>query len=307
MNYVIVLNWNSHLETINCLNSLLLLNTEIKVIICDNYSEIDSYKYILNYLKNLSNVMFVNLNENEIDSYVINKEKIILIRNNKNYGYAGGNNRGLTLAKNQLDMEYVWILNNDTVLDSESLNEMIKKFKNDNLIGICGSKLIDYYDKKTVQSIGGKINTWTCTTRSLGRNLVKSDHINELEIENKIDFVVGASILINKECLVKVGLLCEEYFLYYEEIDICNRAKAAGFKIGVASKSYVYHMEGGSTTKEISDLTDYLMVRNRVIISKKFYKDKVFFVKLSLLFVILNRFRRGYFKRAIKYFSFIRI
>lgn len=305
MNYIVVLNWNSAKETIACISSLISLNgyENNKIIICDNDSKIDSYNAILDYLLSKFNNDFLELKEDDISNQDF-KYRFYLIRNKKNYGYAGGNNVGIRFALNSKDMKYVWVLNNDTVVDKEALNEMILKFEQKESLGICGSRLIDYYDKNTVQSVGGVINTWTCLTYPVGANLKINDLIDESYIEEKIDFVVGASLLFSRDFLEKVGLLCEDYFLYYEEIDICNRAKANGFDVGVASKSFVYHIEGGSTVKEISDLSDYLSVKNRILVSRKFYKNKLIFVKLSLIMVVFNRVRRGYFKRAFNYIRF---
>lgn len=308
MNYIVVLNWNSAEETISCIESLVLVegNENNRIIICDNNSKNDSYRKILNYLISNFNDDFLELMEDEIYSSSFN-HKFYLIKNKKNYGYAGGNNVGIKFALNSRDMKYVWVLNNDTVVDNNAIQELVKKCDLDKEIGVCGARLVDFYNRKKVQSLGAKINTWFCVTRAIGNNFEKDDVINEKEIETILDFVVGASLFFSRNFLEKVGLLCEDYFLYYEEIDICNRAREYGFKVGVASKSIVYHMEGASTVGDISEVADYYMVRNRILIARKFYKNKVVFVKLSLFIIIINRFRRGQFNRAFKYFKFLKI
>lgn len=308
MNYIIILNWNSAEETITCLNSLIKLDNfeNNKIVICDNASNSTSYEKIKNFLhenhyNKYAEALEECVDELDGDSY------FYLIRNKSNYGYAGGNNIGIKFALKQKNMEHVWVLNNDTFVEPDALSELIVKIKSNEEIGVCGSRLVDYYNRETVQSIGAKINTWFCTTSAIGNHYLKNDIIDERVVESNLDFVVGASMFFTRKFLEKVGLLCEEYFLYYEEIDICNRAKKKGFKVAVSSKSIVYHMEGGSTVGSISEIADYYMVRNRILISKKYYNDKIFFVKLSLIFIILNRFRRGHIKRGFEYFKFFKI
>lgn len=114
-------------------------------------------------------------------------------------------------------------------------------------------------------------------------------------------------MMFSRAALEKVGLLCEDYFLYYEEVDMCNRLKKAGFELGVASKSIVYHKEGASTNYGKSDVADYCSVRNRILIAKKFYPSYILTVKLSLLGVIFNRLKRREFKRALDYIKFFNL
>lgn len=302
MNYIIVLNWNSYSETIECVKSLLNLNNyeDVKIIICDNNSSDCSYDKILNYLEENHNNNFLNITECDILN-TCKKAKFYLIQNFENYGYAGGNNIGIKFALNDSKMEFVWVLNNDTIVESDTLTKMIEKFKKDKSVGICGSKLIDFHDRNSVQAIGGLINPWFCTTKPIGSHLKKSDRIDEKDIEAKIDYVVGASLLFSREFLENVGLLCEEFFLYYEEIDICNRARFKNYKVALASDSIVYHIQGVSTSKGMSDISDYYMVSNRLRIAKKYYPSKVFTVKLSMVLVILNRLRRFKMKNVIKF------
>ncbi|WP_426977965.1 glycosyltransferase family 2 protein [Acinetobacter johnsonii] len=306
MNYIIVLNWNSEKETINCLESLLKLNNSSnnKIIICDNNSCVESYEYIFNFLSKNYEKRFISFDEFDAKNN-LNNSDIYLIRNKKNYGYAGGNNIGIRFALQFADMEYVWILNNDTIVKEDSLNQMLIKIKSDHKYGVVGSRLVEMGNKIKVQGIGGIINTWLCTTKEIGSDYKIDDEINEIYYENKIDYVIGASLLISKNCLNKVGLLCEEYFLYYEEIDYCNRVKQEGLKVGISSKSIVFHEQGVSTGKGKSDIADYYSVRNRIIISSKFYPKYILFCRISMLFVSVLRLKRLQFKRAVKYLPFI--
>lgn len=306
MNYIIVLNWNSEKETINCLESLLKLNNSSnnKIIICDNNSCVESYEYIFNFLSKNYEKRFISFDEFDAKNN-LNNSDIYLIRNKKNYGYAGGNNIGIRFALQFADMEYVWILNNDTIVKEDSLNQMLIKIKSDHKYGVVGSRLVEMGNKIKVQGIGGIINTWLCTTKEIGSDYKIDDEINEIYYENKIDYVIGASLLISKNCLNKVGLLCEEYFLYYEEIDYCNRVKLEGFKVGISSKSLVFHELGASTGKGKSIIADFCSVRNRLIVSRKFYNEKYLFTYLSLFLVIFNRLRKMEVKKSLNIFKIL--
>ncbi len=300
MNYIIVLNWNSENETINCVNSLLELKnfSDCRLIICDNNSSNSSYESIKSHLSSLKNNNFVELNEENIDNDNYNCN-IVLIKNKENYGYAGGNNRGIQLALNDNDMENVWILNNDTVVQPDTLIEILNKKNTSDEYGIIGSRLVRLDDKHSVQGIGGLVHNYFFTTKEIGRQFNIEDEIDEDKFEKKIDYVIGASFFVTKDCLKKNGFLCEDYFLYYEEIDYCNRAKENGYKIGIASKSIVFHEQGVST--KLSDVADQCQVLNRIKLVKKFNKKRLLLVKVFTFLVILNRFRRREFKRGLNY------
>ncbi|MFW1887934.1 glycosyltransferase family 2 protein [Acinetobacter johnsonii] len=306
MIYIVVLNWNSAKETIACLKSLVNLVdfNNIRIIVCDNDSDVNSIKQIESYLSDFYGNDYISLNEDETLTYKIDK-KFYFIKNFKNYGYAGGNNIGIRFALQFADMEYVWILNNDTIVKEDSLNQMLIKIKSDHKYGVVGSRLVEMGNKIKVQGIGGIINTWLCTTKEIGSDYKIDDEINEIYYENKIDYVIGASLLISKNCLNKVGLLCEEYFLYYEEIDYCNRVKLEGFKVGISSKSLVFHELGASTGKGKSIIADFCSVRNRLIVSRKFYNEKYLFTYLSLFLVIFNRLRKMEVKKSLNIFKIL--
>lgn len=311
MIYIVVLNWNSDQDTIKCIKSLLKLESmyEFKIIVCDNDSKIESSQAIQSYLNIECTDQAISLNEQDIDSYFISNEKIIFVKNQKNYGYAGGNNAGLKLALNQSNMYYCWVLNNDTEVHHHALQALVEKMAANSKIGICGSRLIEMENKNKVQALGGVVNPWFCTTKEIGSELTINDQVNETEWEEKIDFVVGASLFFSRFCLEKVGLLCEDYFLYYEEIDYCNRVKQFGLNVGIAADSIVYHEQGVSTGtgNSKSDIADFCQVRNRIFIAKKFYNEKTLFVKMSLFFVFFNRLKRGKYKLAFKYLSFLKL
>lgn len=302
MVYIIILNWNGFADTVACLNSLLgLTGCDFKIVVCDNDSKDNSYTKLVNWgfeHKNVG-VVFKEIMPTEIVSDFSKQEyNLFFIKNDTNLGFAGGNNSGIRFALNQNDMQYVWLLNNDTEVDSYALLKLLGKCRSNKKIGICGSKLVYSHDRSLLQGVGGVYNSWLCTSKHYGSLLPSNTLFYEKEVDENIDYVIGASMLISKECLHEIGILCEDYFLYYEEIDFCLRASKK-FEIATCLNSIVYHKEGASTESGKSNLADYYSVRNRLIVTKKYYPYRIPVVWSSLALVAFNRLRRLEFKKML--------
>src|SRR5699024_9983431 len=137
--------------------------------------------------------------------------------------------------------------NNDTVVGTQALRHLIDRMEEDPDIGICGSKLIYYHDQDTLQALGGGFfNKWFGTVTTIGGQESIDMTFSRDEIESRLDYIVGASMMVSEILVNKIGLLNEEYFLYYEEIDWAMRSKEE-FNLGFAPQSVVYHKEGAST------------------------------------------------------------
>ncbi|EMP5337311.1 glycosyltransferase family 2 protein [Citrobacter freundii] len=296
MIYIVVLNWNGAEDTSLCVKSLIDMDyKEYKIIVVDNKSTDSSYdrlKGVFNdYCSENSN--FIEVEFKDVDQYVTkDNDKIILISADKNRGYAGGNNIGIKMALNQPDMEYVWVLNNDTEVDKNALKSVVKKCATNNQIGICGSRLIYFNDRTMQQGLGGLHNKWLCTTKHYEMGRYTDKKYDEDIVSDEIDYIIGAAMLFSRKCLESVGLMHEDYFLYYEELDICIRARRMGFKLGVCTDSLVYHKIGASTDGGKSEIADYCSIKNRLLFTRRFFPKYYWLVWSSLLFVALNRLRR---------------
>ena len=273
--YIIVLNYINYEDTIKCLDSLqMLLYPSYQIILVDNASPNESVYALRTYMtsEEKSNIVFLPLQ--------------------KNLGYAGGNNQGLTYALQCGDMRYCWILNNDTVVTPDALTHMVHEMQRDRTIGLCGTKLIYDWDRTQLQGYGGFYNKWLATTRPC----LKREEIPQ------IDYVIGASVLVSTEFLQQIGLMSEDYFLFFEELDWRRRAQGI-FGISCAPDSVVYHKEGGSAGssmyKEKSELSDYFSLRNRLLFTRKFFFCCLPTVYFSLLLAVLNRLRRKQYHRAV--------
>jgi len=220
--YILILNWNGHDDTIMCLRSLLNLSyRNYVVVVIDNGSDDDSIEKI--------NECFPN-------------QKIVKI--NDNIGFGRGNNVGITYAlENHAD--YVWLLNNDTIVFPETLKEMIQVAESGQRVGATGSVLYDMNSTDLVQAWGGGTIQFWC-----GRSKIT-------KTPGPLDYLSAASMLICRSALLQVGQFDERYFLYWEDVDLCFRIRQAGYSIVVAEKSRVLHKESASLRNNSVSLDSY--------------------------------------------------
>lgn len=311
--YIIVLNYNGWNDTIECLESLLQLTYENKqILVVDNNSPDGSLEQLRDWLQSrYGNTTggFAEITEETILSEKTSlfdpASDIVLIKAQENRGFASGNNIAMKLAVKLNDFEYLWLLNNDTVVDQNSLSALVRQAKHlkkaGKRVGICGSKLLDYYKPDTIQALGGKFNAITFTTSHVSENIKDTPALDVNEIEQ--DYVVGASMFVSREFIASVGLLSEDYFLYFEELDWAKRGLKNGFSLGYAYASKVYHKEGKSIGSSLkgqikSALADYHGIRSKIIFVKKFYPEKKARLYASLAGSIVLRIGRFHFKRA---------
>lgn len=317
--YVLILNWNGWADTIECLESVLKLRYQnIQVVICDNASTNQSLQKIklwannslntwsdknnpLRYLsyppisKPISYVEYSNNYISETDYFNDNNKQIILIQTGKNLGYAAGNNVGLKYILKKNDAEYVWVLNNDTVVDPLSLIFLVDRMQKDSLVGICGPTLLYYKSPNIVQAYGGAIyNKYLGEAKQIGNNTSFkeiSQKKNNL-IEDKINAngaIQGAAPLVSKLFLNSVGFFSEDYFLFFEEQDWAERIKGK-LKSAYVREAIVYHKEGASIDyKNLSYNYIYYFFRNRIIFTKKYYKNFVYFVYVRVFITLIKK------------------
>jgi len=258
---IIVLNWNGLKDTIECLESLRKITyPNYEVIIVDNGS---------------------SGNDPDVleERY---KDYIKVIRNKENLGFCGGNNIGIKEAIKR-SAEYILLLNNDTVIEPNFLDELVRVALKDNKIAIVGSVIADYYTKKIV-----------FTNAKIDRKLKMESRIDYLNLNKdwwETEGVSGASMMFKAEDILKYSLFLDEnLFLYCDEMDLCIRAKKHGLKIVVAGKSKVYHKEGRSYGGGIKPTPVYYILRNRILLAKKILNPKEHFI--FWLFFIPSRLLR---------------
>ena len=321
MVYIIVLNWNGWRDTIECLQSLLALRScSYRIVICDNDSSDDSLAHIGSWIGALptEQTLFQEAERPMITTiggayqFVdIQAQpwatpdptfRFCLLQTGSNRGYGAGNNVGIDFALRDPQASALWILNNDVIVAPDSLTQLEAYAKKYPKAGIIGSKLMFYHNPNYIQAIGAKFNTFFATSTHLGQGELDAGQFDDDVFAKELDYPVGAALFVPRLFIESVGLLSEDYFLYFEEIDWALRGKAHGWQIGYCWQSTVLHKEGASAGSHAnarfkSVLSDYYSLINRIVFTKKFYPNKIWSVKLGLLIALLNRVRRGQLSR----------
>ncbi len=305
--FVIVLNWNNAPDSIECLESIFKLNNDnFQVLVCDNDSTDNSVELILGWLaEHKLTVDEVSETDLTLVKSKLNTD-VVLIKNKQNYGYAGGNNRGLSYTLSVGGKEdFVWIVNNDTTFHPEALNALINDAAQRSDVGLFGSTILDYHTRNTIQTQGGdRFYPWFGMSRHIGEGRLPKDGLSQETVESRMSYVVGASIFIRLATVRLLGLMAEEYFLYFEEVDWAIRARRLGINLGYAPKSLVYHKEGGTVGASVSNrrkspLADFYGIRNRLLITRRLFPWALPTVYLAMFLVtFMKRLLTGQLDRA---------
>lgn len=266
---IIILNWNGFKDTINCIESLRMINyPHYTIIVVDNDSTDNSIKKIKYYCENQIRLFeyteeelkdFKRKNElNEIRNIKSNN-KLILIKNNENYGFAKGNNIGINFSAQNLDHEYILLLNNDTFVDKDFLNELISASENDELIAIVGPLVCPISNGLKYEGI---IGSKVLFNRGGIPKGIKSNKFNQ-----EVDMISGSCMLIKNKTIDRIGVLDSTYFFGWEDADYCTKARKIGYKIIGVPKAKVFHKIGSSYGNNSSNNPKILIegIRNQLI------------------------------------------
>lgn len=188
--------------------------------------------------------------------------KVKLIKSAQNLGFAGGNNLGIAEAQG----EYLLFLNNDTEVEPDFLEPLVALLQQNPRIGIVSPKIRYYETPRLIQYAGSQgINTWTGRSVTLGHLEADQGQHNRSYPTQLAD---GAAMLVPRRVINEVGPMPELYFLYYEELDWCERIKRAGYACHYVGSSTVYHKESVSVGKA-SVLKTYYINRNRLLFIRR--------------------------------------
>ncbi len=249
---IILLNWNGWQHSLHCLDSLrpLLHDTHIRLILCDNGSNDDSWRHLRNWMQQAFAPDELAIWEKaaaQTDKPPVNSAQArgTLLQTGGNLGFAGGMNAGLRHLLRYFACDYVWLLNNDLDIAADALQALLACSQAQPHWGMIGSTLLDAHDRRTVQCAGG-CHYYPLLTlfRNLGQGLTFEQAL-ELP-DQRLDYAQGAALWLKTEALHKIGLLNEEYFLFYEELDYAQRLRRAGYAIGWCRHSRVYHLGSAS-------------------------------------------------------------
>ncbi|QRV15790.1 glycosyltransferase family 2 protein [Haloterrigena salifodinae] len=249
--YCIVLNWNGYEDTASCLRSLSVCEySALEIIVVDNGSDDDS-GYRL---------------EDEFPD-------VTVLYNEENRGFAGGMNTGIEFAV-EAGADYVWILNNDTIVPNDSKDivaRLVSPLENQRDVGMT-SPLIRASGTDQIWFWGAKVNP-----RSLNPKHVTPPDGWEREIQHETGHIPLCAAMVDVTMLDNIGRINEEYFLYFEDVDFSLRARGHGYRLITVTDIEIEHGVSSSTGDNLSPLSSYYAARNRLLLYRVAGNDGTIF------------------------------
>ena len=242
--FIIVLNYKNLVDTVACIASLRKITyNKYRIVVVDNDSRDGSYEY---------------LKEQETDCCII--------QSGENRGYAAGNNIGIRYALEQ-GADYVCILNNDVEVEPDFLTKLVQYMESAPDVGMTGPVVYEYNQREKIQSAGFSICVGRASTEPLLQGKTKSAISREKAVEF-CDGLSGTCLLVKRGVLEKAGLIPENYFLFFEEMEWCLQIRKKGYKLGTVLTAAVYH-KGSATLKKTGTLSRYYMARNQALFVRR--------------------------------------
>jgi GT2 family glycosyltransferase len=291
---IVILNWNGFRDTIGCLASVFALDyPDFRVVVCDNGSSDGSLERIREWADRGETVT-TQAGSHGLPSLPVRGAPIryveydraqaehggregddtplVLIRTGGNLGFAGGNNVGLRYTSARGDSDYVWLLNNDTVVDRSALRELVQMAEAEPHCGAVGGTMFELREPERVQEMGGgTVSRWHGMVRVTGRGLPANAPRPE---RPRLDYVSGGCVLLRRELLTRVGLLDERFFLYAEDVDWGIRMRESGYTLGYAPRAHIWH-KGSGAFERASPTNDYHNVRGSLLLIQKHYPARL--------------------------------
>jgi GT2 family glycosyltransferase len=310
---VILVNRNNKTDTIECLESLRRCEGDFDVFVSDNASTDGSMEALRDWAEGRVPVDVSSPAWDAIRAHPVEVKEVtygIYASEDKakadprprwltvastggSRGFPAGNNVGLRYGLAR-DYEYFWILNNDTVVEPTALVRLAARMQSDPQIGVCGSTLVFYARPDIVQAWGGSTyypHLASSQAHGYGRPFPPPADARLLSPQ----MIIGASMFCSRPFLERVGLMNEELYLYFEEIDWALRMQSH-FKNAYEPQSIVYHKDGntmGGVSKKPSRHRIYYMTLNRILFTRKHYPRSLPTVVAAILMQAAKNALRG--------------
>lgn len=260
---VVVLNWNGWQDTVACLKSLQHQTyANFEVLVVDNDSSDASVAMIQKAMPGVE-----------------------VLQSGANLGFGGGCNVGMRRALAQ-NADYVWLINSDATADPLALAALVRVADGNPALASVGSVLYEADAPDQIQLWGGgQVQLWTGQCKNQ-------------RTAARLDFISGASVLLRCAALKKVGLFDEStYFMYWEDTDLSFRLRKAGWQLGVAPDSHVWHKLSGSVGQN-SPLLDRYFTRSAVRFLKRYAPSPSISIALMLGRMLIKRVITGQIART---------
>jgi GT2 family glycosyltransferase len=263
---IVLVNWNRWADTIECLESLLRSTIPVRIVVVDNGSTDGSLDKIAAWANGEQPAVPVNesmarfsqpacpkpipcarLSPDDLQRPdAAAKHVLTLVDAGANLGFAGGNNAGLRLLLAIPGIQWFWLLNNDTVIEANAAEALVRRMATTHNVGMCGTVVRYYHKPDTIQALNGhRFNVWSGQSQGIGSKQPITTPFDPKRVVAQTDFVLGASLAVSRKFLETIGPMEDRYFLYYEEIDWAARNDRR-FAIGFAHGAIIYHKEGGT-------------------------------------------------------------
>jgi GT2 family glycosyltransferase len=242
---VVILNWNGKQDILRCLPTLSRIRyTNWEATVIDNASSDGSVEAI---------------------SLAHPDQRVLVME--KNLGFCGGNNRGMQDALER-GADYVLLLNNDTELHPDMLDELVRVAESDPRIGAVGTKNILMHDHSMVWGAYGELRYDRDLVRLIGSRQPDGP---EFTCVKDVDWVIGNGVMKSRAAIETVGGFDENFFGYHEDVDWCERARRAGFRIVYNGHAVIYHKGFGAAHPDAKMPFPvlYFLGRNSILFARK--------------------------------------
>ena len=240
----VIANWNLRKDLLECLESL--------------------------YKTDYPNMHVIVVDNNSTDDSIVCVEKQFpqtqLIKRNENGGYAAALNDGIR-AGSVLNPDFFLVLNNDTLVPSETLGKLVDTRLSDTQIAVSAPKVIYHDHPERIFSLGDRIYSWFPLPVRIGRKAYDRPAYSKTM---EFDYLFGCALLIRTQSLKQVGLFDTSFFMYYEDADLCRRMRDKGWK-NVRVGSTVIHHKASLSSRLVPDEMVYLRARNRFWFYRRYH------------------------------------
>lgn len=261
---IVTVNYNQSAVTEELLSSIKKTNSysNIEIIVVDNASK-----------------------TNPIPAWALKYPSIKFIHSAINLGFAGGNNLGIKQATG----DYLFLVNNDTEFTPGLIEKLVETLDSNDTVGMISPMIKYFSDKSLIQYAGyTPMNYFTCRNSCIGLRQKDEGQFDHITIPTA--YCHGAAMMVRKQAIDQAGLMNEDFFLYYEEMDWCERVIKAGYQAWVNTNALIFHKESVSVGKK-SALKAYFMNRNRILFMRRnvpLFNLVIFYIYFMLLVVPRN-------------------
>ncbi len=236
--YIVVLTWNGKDDTLECLRSLRdVTYSNFKILVVDNASADGTAAAVIEEFPDVE--------------VVINKS---------NLRFAGGNNVGIQKALDH-GAKYIMLLNNDTVVEKNFLNNLLDAAEKNSFVGMAGPKIFFHDDPRRIWYAGGKIEWWKGWISHVGVRQIDNGQYN---IQSETDYITGCCVLVKSEVIQQIGMLDESYYIYGEDADWCIRTARAGYILLYVPAAVVWHKLSVSSGGHLSWFKNWNKLKSQI-------------------------------------------